>query len=40
MPSITYFIRFVHRDRTASTPYEEQEYINLADAWESFRLFA
>ena len=21
-------------------PYEEQEYTNLADAWESFRLFA
>ena len=40
MPSITYFIRFVRRDHTASAPYEEQEYINLADAWESFRLFA
>ena len=32
MPSITYFIRFVRRDHTASAPYEEQEYINLADA--------
>ena len=40
MPSITYFIRFVRRDHTSSAPYEEQEYINLADAWESFRLFA
>ena len=40
MPSITYFIRFAHRVPTHSAPYEEQEHTNLADAWESFRLFA
>ena len=40
MPSITYFIRFAHRVPTHSVPYEEQEHTNLADAWESFRLFA
>ena len=40
MPSITYFIRFAHRVPTHSAPSEEQEHTNLADAWESFRLFA
>ena len=39
MPGITYTIRFHRRDRRGCIP-EEQEYIVLADAWESFRLFA
>ena len=38
MPGITYTIRFHRRDRRGCIP-EEQEYIVLADAWESFRLF-
>ena len=40
MPAITYFIRFVHRNPSSSTPFEEREYTRLTDAWESFRLFA
>ena len=40
MPTTTYIIRFVHRYRPTSMPYEEQEHTNLADAWESFRMFA
>ena len=40
MPSITYFIRFTLRNPKPGMPYEEQEHTNLADAWESFRLFA
>ena len=40
MPTTTYIIRFAHRVPTHSAPYEEQEHTNLADAWESFRLFA
>ena len=40
MPTTTYIIRFAHRYRPTSVPYEEQEHTNLADAWESFRLFA
>ena len=39
MPGITYIIRF-HRRDWRNQPLEEQEYIALADAWESFRLFA
>ena len=39
MPGITYTIRFHRRDRRDGIG-EEQEYIVLADAWESFRLFA
>ena len=39
MPGITYTIRFHRRDRRDGIA-EEQEYIVLADAWESFRLFA
>ena len=39
MPGITYTIRFHRRDRRGCIP-EEQEYTVLADAWESFRLFA
>ena len=39
MPGITYIIRFHHRGRRNGIA-EEQEYIVLADAWESFRLFA
>ena len=39
MPGFTYNIRFHRRDRRGCLP-EEQEYIVLADAWESFRLFA
>ena len=40
MPTTTYIIRFAHRYCSTSVPYEEQEHTNLADAWESFRLFA
>ena len=40
MPTTTYIIRFAHRYRPTSVPYEEQEHTNLADAWESFRFFA
>ena len=40
MPTTTYIIRFAHRYRPTSVPYEEQEHTNLADAWESFRLLA
>ena len=39
MPRITYTIRFHRRDRRDGIA-EEQEYIVLAEAWESFRLFA
>ena len=39
MPGITYTIRFHRRDRSDGIA-EEQEYIVLAEAWESFRLFA
>ena len=39
MPGFTYTIRFHRRDRRGCIP-EEQEYTVLADAWESFRLFA
>ena len=39
MPGITYTSRFHRRDRCGCIP-EEQEYIVLAEAWESFRLFA
>ena len=40
MPSITYFIRFILRSSKPGMPYEEQEHLHLADAFESFRLFA
>ena len=40
MPTTTYIIRFAHRYRPTSVPYEEQEHTTLTDAWESFRLFA
>ena len=40
MPSITYFIRFTLRDPKPGRPYEEQEHLHLADAFEAFRLFA
>ena len=40
MPTTTYIIRFAHRYRPTSVPYEEQEHTNLADAWEAYRLFA
>lgn len=40
MPTTTYIIRFAHRYRPTSVPYEEQEHTTLAVAWESFRLFA
>ena len=39
MPGFTYTIRF-HRHGRRDGIAEEQEYIVLADAWESFRLFA
>ena len=38
MPTTTYIIRFSHRYRPTSVPYEEQEYTNLTDAWEAYRL--
>ena len=38
MPTTTYIIRFAHRYRPTSVPYEEQEHTNLADAWEADRL--
>ena len=40
MPSITYFIRFTLREPKPGVPYEEQEYLDMAAAFESFRLFA
>ena len=40
MPTTTYIIRFAHRYRPTTAPYEEQEHTTLATAWESFRLFA
>lgn len=40
MPSTTYFIRFTLRDPKPGTPYEEQEHLHLADAFEAFKLFA
>ena len=33
MPGITYIIRFTHRGSDSGFPYEEQEHISLADAW-------
>ena len=38
MPTTTYIIRFAHRYRPTSVPYEEQEHTNLAEAWEAYRL--
>ena len=38
MLTTTYIIRFAHRYRPTSVPYEEQEHTNLADAWEAYRL--
>jgi len=40
MPSITYYIRFVLRNPRSGIPYEEQEHLDLGQAWEAFRLFA
>ncbi len=40
MPTTTYIIRFAHRYRPTSVPYEEQEHTTLTAAWESFQLFA
>ena len=40
MPGTTYIIRFTHRTPSSGIPYEEQEHIDLAQAWEAFRLFA
>ena len=40
MPGTTYIIRFTHRTPGSGIPYEEQEHISLAQAWEAFRLFA
>ena len=39
MPESTFILRFVHCDRNTSIPYEEQEHLDLAEAWEAFRLF-
>ena len=38
MPTTTCIIRFAHRYRPTSVPYEEQEHTNLAEAWEAYRL--
>ena len=38
MPTTIYIIRFAHRYRPTSVPYEEQEHTNLADAGEAYRL--
>ena len=38
MPTTPYIIRFAHRYRPTSVPYEVQEHTNLADAWEAYRL--
>ena len=40
MRSTTYIIRVTHRAPSCGVPYEEQEHIGLAQAWEAFRLFA
>ena len=40
MPIINYFIRFTLRNPKPGMSYEEQEHLHLADAFESFRLFA
>lgn len=40
MPGTTYIIRFTHSTPGSGIPYEEQEHIGLAQAWEAFRLFA
>ncbi len=40
MPGTTYIIRFTHRTPSSGIPYEEQEHIGLAQAWEAFSLFA
>ena len=40
MPGTTYIIRFTHRTPCSGIPCEEQEHIDLAGAWEAFRLFA
>lgn len=40
MPSITYFVRFTRREPKNGNPYEEQEYIDIGDAFAAFRLFA
>ena len=37
MPGITYIIRFTHRGSDSGFPYEEQEHISLADAWNACR---
>ena len=38
MPTTTYIIRFAHRYRPTSVPYEEQEHTTRAAAWEAYRL--
>ena len=40
MPGTTYIIRFTRRTPGPGIPDEEQEHIDLAGAWEAFRLFA
>ena len=40
MPATTYIIRFTLRAPRSGIPYEEQEHIDLAEAWKAFRLFA
>ena len=41
MPSITYILRFQHREpEFPDIPYDEQEFYHSEDAWEALRLFA
>jgi hypothetical protein len=40
MPSITYIIRFLHREpESPDIPCDEQEFRYSEDAWEALRLF-
>ena len=41
MPSITYIIRFLHREpEFPDIPYDEQEFWHTDGAWEALRVFA
>lgn len=40
MPSITFTIRFLHREpEFPDIPYDEQEFYHNEEAWEALRLF-
>ena len=41
MPSITYIIRFLHREpEFPDIPYDVQEFWHNDEAWEALRVFA